>query len=243
MRQVDRLAIPSSGLDLVHIRTQLVQHFNLDEVQTLCFDLGIQYDNLAGDTLNSKARELVKYCYRHDLLPSLIRQCQSVHVDVQWVKAVDRYDTNPLPEDWDDPLQRIYMLIKAFNRNRQQAFSDARTEQGDEIAYQMREAAPLLFGKLDVPNWLQGGNVGKRLVAIKYLDWLQDIDYVDELIDRLGAERPFIQLHLLVTLQGMIDQMDEALRTKLKMRMLSFNVIRNDPSLSFWKQRILTALE
>lgn len=242
MTQMNPLQPLISGLDLVHVRTQLATHFNLDELQTLCFDLGIQYDNLAGETLNAKTRELVKHCYRNDLLPGLIQRCQQMHAGVSWVKPADSNDISLLPETWDDPVQRIHVLVKAFNRNRQQPFSDFRTIQGDEIAFQMREAAALLYGKFDVLQWLKGNNVGKRLVAIKYLDWLQDIDYVDDLINGLGSERPFMQLHILVTLHGLIDQLDEGTRRKLKTRMLSFNIIRNDPSLSFWKQRILEVL-
>lgn len=238
----DETPVPSSGLDLANVRTQLVNHFNLDELQTLSFDLGIQYDNLAGDTLNAKARELLKYCYRHDLVKKLIEHCQKMHAGVQWVKAIDSDDVNLLPEALDDPLQRIYALVKAFNRNRQRPYSEARTVQGDEIAYQMREVAPMLFGKIEVGGWLKGDNIGKRLFAIKYLDWLQDIDFVDELIGRLGSERPFMQLHVLITLYGMIDQLDAGSRLKLRTRMLSFNIVRNDPSLAFWRQRIFDAL-
>lgn len=242
MTQMEPFQPPLSGLDLVHVRTQLATHFNLDELQTLCFELGIQYDNLAGETLNAKTRELVKHAYRNNLLPKMIQRCQQMHAGVQWVKQADSDDISQLPEAWDDPLQRIHALIKAFNRNRQQPFSAVRTMQGDEIAYQMREAAPLLHDKFNLPQWLTSNNAGKRLVAIKYLDWLQDIEYVDELIDRLGNERPFMQLHVLVTLHGLLDQLDEGSRLKLKTRLLSFNIIRNDPSLSFWKQRILEVL-
>lgn len=242
MAQIDQLPVPSSGLDLVNVRSQLSEHFNLDELQTLCFDLGIQYDNLAGETLNAKVRELVKHCYRHDLLHNLIQQCQKMHAGVKWVKAADSGDISVLPEAWDDPLHRIYALVKTFNRNRQQPYSNARTLHGDEIAYQMREAAPMLFGKFELGAWLLGNNIGKRLFAIKYLDWLQDIDYVDDLIGRLGSERPFMQLHILITLYGMIDQLDAGSRLKLKARMLSFNIIQNDAGLSFWKQRILDVL-
>jgi hypothetical protein len=243
MTHTEEMPVPLSGLDLAHVRAQLVNHFNLDELQTLCFDLGIHYDNLSGDTLNAKARELLKYCYRYDLLQKLIQHCQRMHAGVQWVKSIDSDDVNLLPEAMDDPLQRIYALVKAFNRNRQHPYSEARTAQGDEIAYQMREVAPMLFGKIEVGDWLKGDNIGKRLFAIKYLDWLQDIDFVDDLISRLGSERPFVQLHILITLYGMIDQLDAGSRFKLKTRMLSFNIVRNDPNLTFWKQRIIDSLK
>ncbi|MCB0078748.1 MAG: hypothetical protein KDD73_15155 [Anaerolineales bacterium] len=59
------------------LRDQLSHRFNLDELRTLCFDLAIPYENLAGSTLSAKARELVTYCERHhrtDDLVALLRE-------------------------------------------------------------------------------------------------------------------------------------------------------------------------
>lgn len=231
-----------SGLNLIHLRTQLAQRFNLDELQTLCFDLDVNYDNLSGDTLDAKARELIKFCDRHGLLANLIERCQQLHGEVEWVKLAEGEDITSLPEAWDDPERQIYMLVKAFNRNRNQPFSNARTLQGDDIAFRMREAAPLLFGTFDVGAWLNSSSAGKRLAAIKYLDWLQDIEHLDNLLGKLGTERPFVQLHVLITIYNMLDQLDEGDCLKVKARLMAYNVIRNDPSLSFWKKRILDGL-
>ena len=61
---------------LPQFRDQIVDHFNLEELKDLCFDLNISYDNLPGDNLSSKARELVNLCNRHGRLPLLVNQCQ-----------------------------------------------------------------------------------------------------------------------------------------------------------------------
>jgi hypothetical protein len=56
------------------VREFIVKHFSAEELRTLCFDLGIEYDNLPGDGNAAKARELVALCQRHGRLPDLLRQ-------------------------------------------------------------------------------------------------------------------------------------------------------------------------
>lgn len=63
----------------VEIRSQLreniAQHFDKEELYTLCFDLGINYDDLPADGVTAKSRELVAYCERHGTLHELIQKC------------------------------------------------------------------------------------------------------------------------------------------------------------------------
>lgn len=49
----------------------LSTHFSLDELRMLGFQLGVEYENLGGDTLNRKALELVMYMERNGRLPDL----------------------------------------------------------------------------------------------------------------------------------------------------------------------------
>lgn len=50
----------------------LVQHYTLDGLKTLCFNLFVDYDNLGGDTKNAKARELILNLERAGRLEELI---------------------------------------------------------------------------------------------------------------------------------------------------------------------------
>lgn len=56
--------------------TFLIQHFNDSELNTLCFRLGIQYEDLPGTSRSDKARELVSYCQRHGWIPSLLQELE-----------------------------------------------------------------------------------------------------------------------------------------------------------------------
>ena len=59
---------PVSGAELARIRHALVDSFDLDELRTLCFDLGMDFESLPGQGKPAKAREMVNYWRnRHDL--------------------------------------------------------------------------------------------------------------------------------------------------------------------------------
>ncbi|MBP6016163.1 MAG: toll/interleukin-1 receptor domain-containing protein [Candidatus Promineofilum sp.] len=50
----------------------LIDHFSLDELKTLCFNLGIEFDDLGGDGRAGKARELVLVMQRRLRVDHLI---------------------------------------------------------------------------------------------------------------------------------------------------------------------------
>lgn len=57
-------------IDPVALRQALVNYFDLEELRTLCFDLGVDFDDLKGSGKGAKARELVQYWqHQGNLLP------------------------------------------------------------------------------------------------------------------------------------------------------------------------------
>lgn len=228
-------------VDLIHLQQQIKEHFDLDEIKQLCFELGIHSDDLAGDTRKAKARELVKFGYRHGRIPEIVQLCSTERPNVKWDQP-RIYTRDGIPDEWIEPLQRIYRLVKEFNRNRSQPFSDLRTRQGDEIAFAMREAAPLLFGQFDVGQWLRSESSGKRLAAIKYLDWLQDVEFVGSLLRMLITEKPFLQLHVLLAIDSMLDQLGSKGRGTVQVTLTAYKIASRDPDLEHWRQRILSRL-
>lgn len=232
-----------SDVDLVHLQKQVVKHFAVGELKTLCFSIHIDYDDLAGDTKTEKTRELIKFCYRTGRIPELLEQCQELLPAVIWNQPAKIYRHDELPDEWVEPLQRLYRLVKEFNRNRHRPFSDARTQQGDEIAFTMREAAPFLFNQFEVEQWLNSSNIGKRLAAIKYLDWMQDIEFVNNLLGKLATESPFMQLHILVAMDSMLDQLDAKHQELVKVALRAYQITsRRDSSREYWRTRILARL-
>lgn len=69
---------------LSQLRQILAERFDLGELRTLCFDLGIDYDDLPGEGKANKARELVAYLNRHDRIPELLRAGEQLRPDISW---------------------------------------------------------------------------------------------------------------------------------------------------------------
>lgn len=69
---------------LSKLRDQLMIYFNQSELRNLCFDLGINHEEVAGETLGDSARELVAYCRRHGMVDKLVVRCRELRPHVAW---------------------------------------------------------------------------------------------------------------------------------------------------------------
>lgn len=76
--------MPESRAYLTTIYELLDQHFNLEELKSLCFRLGVDYDSLSGAGKSGKARELVTYLARRGRLPELLSAGRDLRPDVPW---------------------------------------------------------------------------------------------------------------------------------------------------------------
>lgn len=68
----------------VQLRDAITKYFDLDEVRDLCFELDVTYDDLAGDTLSEKARELVLYFDRRQDVTALLGACKRKRPRAAW---------------------------------------------------------------------------------------------------------------------------------------------------------------
>lgn len=66
------------------MRQILITYFNLSELRTLCFDLQIDYEDLAGPTKGEKALELVTHMQRHGRSAELERKCRELRPHADW---------------------------------------------------------------------------------------------------------------------------------------------------------------
>ena len=57
---------------LTRLHQFIVDHYDLEELRTLCFQLGVEYDDLRGEGRSGKARELVRLMSRHGRLETLL---------------------------------------------------------------------------------------------------------------------------------------------------------------------------
>jgi hypothetical protein len=72
---------------LVELCQNITEHFNLGELRMLCFEMGIDHENLAGETKADRARELVTYCERHGRTPELVTRCRILRPNTSWEDA------------------------------------------------------------------------------------------------------------------------------------------------------------
>ena len=69
---------------LSRLRQTLTGRFDVGELRTLCFDLGVDYDDLPGQGKASKARELIRYLERRGRIPDLVTVGGQMRPDVSW---------------------------------------------------------------------------------------------------------------------------------------------------------------
>ena len=71
------------------LRQILVEFFSDDELRTICFDVGLDYDSLPALGRAGKARELVAQCERQQCLPALTEQCRQLRPNLQLAHMLD----------------------------------------------------------------------------------------------------------------------------------------------------------
>ena len=63
-----------STADSVKLRKAIHSAYNIAELQMLCVDLGVSYEDLGGDTLEVRIYHLISYCQRHRHYGRLVHQ-------------------------------------------------------------------------------------------------------------------------------------------------------------------------
>ena len=75
-------------MNLQLFRDTIASNFNLEELNNLCFDLNINFENLSGTTLHLKSKELVMYCDRYNKLSDLLEQCKKLRPNTSWQEII-----------------------------------------------------------------------------------------------------------------------------------------------------------
>lgn len=123
-RKPDGVAPLNAARDLqpaewVRMRDLLIEHFSLSEMQDLCFEIGIDYELLAGAGKHDKARELLDYCRRHGRMASLMAACRKARPFAVWSQTENATLTA-------EQLAQVYDL--ALRRARELSLSEQQAE-------------------------------------------------------------------------------------------------------------------
>jgi nucleoside phosphorylase len=73
---------PATQLPASQLRQLLAERFSSEELQTICFDIGIDPDNLPGQAKSARARELISYLERRNELGRLYAWIQQHRPDI-----------------------------------------------------------------------------------------------------------------------------------------------------------------
>ncbi len=102
---------------LTQLRQQIAEHFNQEELKTLCFDLGLDYDDLGGQGKTANARELVAYCDRHHRIAELVAAVKQAKPDLSWGSLLPPpnlpFGRNPNFTGREDLLDRLHHNLTA----------------------------------------------------------------------------------------------------------------------------------
>jgi hypothetical protein len=72
---------------LVELNSKMNQVFSLDEIESLCFDMGIDFDSLGGEGKGAKIRELIEFCRRRGRDEELVAKVRAERPQVAWPGA------------------------------------------------------------------------------------------------------------------------------------------------------------
>jgi hypothetical protein len=114
----------SQSLDAA-LRDAIVQHFDEGELQNLCQDLDVDYENLTGDSKTDKARSLTTFMRRRAKMLLLLNRCAQLRPSHPWHQLYGKGIT-----DEAEPIARSTesdgdQTLKELPRQAQQTHYDA----------------------------------------------------------------------------------------------------------------------
>ncbi len=98
------------------LRQEMVEAFNEEELKTLCFDLGVDYENVAGDTKAEKTREIISLFERKDRLKNLVLQCRRMRPEVDWPDVTDLEQASRVVNMLPAPEETIESGYQTLNK-------------------------------------------------------------------------------------------------------------------------------
>ncbi len=182
--------------------------YNLGELRTLSFDLGIDYENLAGQTRSDKARELVLYAQRRGRLEEIASYIDRTRPHVQ-INKIDRPVNIPPPVTGHTTTYHIGTVIGgavgdgATVNNPQAAGHDLiNNNQGENTTTAENPADTFEKQLYEVANLLQAARAGGEFAdPYDAQIALDDLEEVRQVLSR----QPINQRRIVRRLQDIAD--------------------------------------
>jgi len=84
-----------SGRDMARLQNIIYEHFDGEDIRTLCFQMGVDYDTLLGEGRRAKVRELVLYLWRREQISELVDIVRRARPNISWEELFDEPDETP----------------------------------------------------------------------------------------------------------------------------------------------------
>ncbi len=110
------------AVNKISLRENMNRYFSLDEIESLCFDLGVDFENIGGSSKPGKVLELIQYMERRGRLDELAGACAKSRPNVDWgaagvvVPPSDRGDIGKRQARLEDEAEPIENLGPIENR-------------------------------------------------------------------------------------------------------------------------------
>ena len=75
-------------------RRLISQHFDIEELKILCFDLDIDYDNLPGERKDRKVAELIDHLRSHKRIPDLVDALTNIRPPIHWEGILQEWESD-----------------------------------------------------------------------------------------------------------------------------------------------------
>ncbi len=118
-------------MDVAKLHALICKLFSEDELKTLCFEIGVEYDDLGGVGRAGKARELIQLCQRQDKIDPLCTAIQTARptAGLANIRSDPTAITADMPIDTSEVLRSPWLGVEVWQANQQcsLSLSDERT--------------------------------------------------------------------------------------------------------------------
>ncbi len=91
--------------------SKIGQHFDLTEMELLCAELGVAFDDIPGDRISKKALGIVRHFARRNKIPDLLKQVRKERPEVEFPDIPNKPD---IPDESDVPDKKPKQLAFAL---------------------------------------------------------------------------------------------------------------------------------
>jgi len=188
------MTTPSLTQHLSPLRQVLAAQLTADDLNTLCFDLGLDYDALPAQEQGHKARELLKRIVQENRVYELVNAGKSIRPDVTWDAAIAAWSQAQLDadmtwwrakRDWDDADRRE-------RRERQRVVNVRPLDVTHTFKDRVREALALrehlTDGTVRLVSVVGRGGMGKTALVSHVLADLEEM--IAPVAEAVPGERP-----------------------------------------------------